>query len=563
MDCVRIGVPTAALLSLSKTQLPVVNYLKVYIETSVDDRSDALTIANRAIERMQGSEMLELTIYQGSLNLPAEAICALLTHLEMYPYVGVDYMLALIRKLPRLASLTLWKLEFDDIQADISVPGPEEFCFVEPLSTSIRRLCLHTHQERQSPDMLVTLSKRLLLGVPTLSDFRMPCVPRRPVMDFVDAYSVWHPHLADIAFKLDDSHDAAEDPDGGGLLSFGTMFGAAASWGRRVQAELQLGQLVGQVKKQSEDVSRAYSQDIAEFAQAVRTGASRGVEELSTRFGQLKADVEKELATTTTTAAAAADDDDNDNNASSDAGPRDGPLAGLRRRLMQIDGETTRRLVGRVGTDLESLLRDAIVIEAPTTTAAAAAAGGVGEEEEQQQQKIVYDRRMARLAQLQEAESTYLDDPSAGAQAGDYAAFAQGFSLAAAGDDVRRLLAQDNVAAMHGRLVPARVAEDAFWTRYFFRAWVVEQEELRRQKLVDDAAAAAAAQEDLGWGSDGESDAAAADAKEDAQDPGAKGDRQGAEDPAIKDDKEGAEGPAIRDDKEEDTEEPGAWEEWE
>ncbi|KAJ1725981.1 hypothetical protein LPJ61_005504, partial [Coemansia biformis] len=171
----------------------------------------------------------------------------------------------------------------------------------------------------------------------------------------------------------------------------------------------------------------------------------------------------------------------------------DGPFAELRRRL-QADGEKTRRLMSRVGADLEGFLREAIVIEAPGA--------------HQTEQTIVYDRRMAQLAQLQESEDTYLDDPSTGAQAAEYAAFVESFKLDDRKDDVARLLGQDNMAPIHKRLVPDRVSDDDFWARYFFRAWAVEQEELRRKKLVDDAVAATAA-EDLDWGSDGESDAEA------------------------------------------------------
>ncbi|KAJ1717976.1 hypothetical protein LPJ61_006986, partial [Coemansia biformis] len=89
--------------------------------------------------------------------------------------------------------------------------------------------------------------------------------------------------------------DSAARPETEGL-SFGSMFGLAASWGKRVQAELQLGQLVDQAKKQSGEVSRAYSQDIAEFAQAVKSGATKSIDELSTRIGQLKTNAEEELS---------------------------------------------------------------------------------------------------------------------------------------------------------------------------------------------------------------------------------------------------------------------------
>ncbi|KAJ2761618.1 BSD domain-containing protein 1 [Coemansia nantahalensis] len=271
------------------------------------------------------------------------------------------------------------------------------------------------------------------------------------------------------------SEAAGEQPAEG--LSFGAMFGAAASWGKRVKAELQLGQLVDQARKQSEEVSRAYTQDIAEFAQAVKTGATKGIDELSTRLGQLTADAQEELE---------------DSGSGNPEGERaEGPFAELRRRL-QADGEKTRRLMSRVGTDLEGFLREAIVIEAPA------------------ENRVVYDRRMAQLAQLQEAEDTFLDDPSDGAQAAEFAAFGEAFSLDSQRAEVARLLSQANVAAVHARLVPDRVAETDFWARYFFRAWLVDQEELRRKKLVDDAVAATAADaDDVGWGSDDGSDAEA------------------------------------------------------
>ncbi|KAJ2784975.1 hypothetical protein H4R18_000789 [Coemansia javaensis] len=187
MDKMHMDVPAPVLLSTPKTSLP----------------------------HARGTERLELVVRESLLSVPPEAIPALVTRLEMRPPIGVDSMLALIRRLPRLATLMLWRLEFDDIQADISVPGPDEYCFVEPLSARIECLCLNARQEKQSVDMLVAVAKYLMLGVPTLADFRAPCIPRAAIMEFVDAYSAWHPHLSDIAFALDDSCLATLDPGSG------------------------------------------------------------------------------------------------------------------------------------------------------------------------------------------------------------------------------------------------------------------------------------------------------------------------------------------------------------
>ncbi|KAJ1934243.1 hypothetical protein FBU59_005761, partial [Linderina macrospora] len=79
------------------------------------------------------------------------------------------------------------------------------------------------------------------------------------------------------------------------LPSFSSMFGFAASWGKKLQADLQIDQLVDNVKKQSEEVTKAYKQDITEFAQAVKVGATRGMDELSTRFTHMKTELETEL----------------------------------------------------------------------------------------------------------------------------------------------------------------------------------------------------------------------------------------------------------------------------
>ncbi|KAI9500119.1 hypothetical protein BX070DRAFT_66641 [Coemansia spiralis] len=316
--------------------------------------------------------------------------------------------------------------------------------------------------------------------------------------------------------------EAADDS----LPSFGSMFGFAASWGKRLQDELQLDQFVDQLKKQSEEVSKAYKEDIAEFAQAVKVGAARGVDELSTRFSQLKTDLETEFR-----------DDSNNANSSKTAleeeGSRaDGPtgadvapglLQGIGKHFqadaMKQRQERAKRLLGRLGADLEDLLRDAIVIEAPGSSST--------EEQKTAARKIIYDRRMAQLAAIQESEDTYLVDPEA-SQAGDgakeeaaakeYAIFAKEFSLDGRKEEETAWLLEDNpaMAQLYKRLVPAKIAEVQFWTRYFFRAWLVDQEEIRRKKLVE-AAVAATEEEQLGW-----------DLDSDGEEPGKKGAANGA-----------------------------------
>ncbi|KAJ2078201.1 hypothetical protein H4R24_004651 [Coemansia sp. RSA 988] len=298
------------------------------------------------------------------------------------------------------------------------------------------------------------------------------------------------------------------------LPTLNSMFGFAASWGRKLQSELQLDGFVDQVKKQSEEVAKAYSQDISEFAQAVRTGAVRGMDELSTRFNQLKADLETE---------ANADKSTTDVERGVQTNTRKSSVF----ETLKKQQEKTKRLMNRLGTDLEDLLRDAIVIEAPGSAST--------EEQRNAARKIIYDRRMAQLAAIQESESTYLTEPQhttvttpasatkesspkdednvdtdaltkKAQQTGDYDKFAMELSLNDKKDEMAQLLeANPAMADIYKRIVPDKVSETEFWTRYFYHVWRVEQEEIRRKNLVE-AAVAATEEEEFNWDMDDDVD---------------------------------------------------------
>ncbi|KAJ2743835.1 BSD domain-containing protein 1 [Coemansia sp. BCRC 34301] len=274
------------------------------------------------------------------------------------------------------------------------------------------------------------------------------------------------------------------------LPSLSSMFGLAASWGKKIQADLHLGQLVDQVKKQSEEVTKAYSQDLSEFAQAVRVGATRGIDEISTRFNQMKTELEQELKGETEDTSV----------------PQERSVSGTPAESTQ---EKAKRLLSKLGADLEDLLREAIVIEAPGSMST--------EEQRSAARKIIYDRRMAQLATIQESADTYLTDPRisvveipgatdrAGSSAFDE--FVSGYSLDDKQAEMAFLLSENPVVAqMHDTLVADKVSESEFWLRYFFRAWMVDQEEVRRKKLVE-AAVAAAAEDEFSWDMDEEESA--------------------------------------------------------
>ncbi|KAJ2644553.1 hypothetical protein GGF44_000555 [Coemansia sp. RSA 1694] len=287
------------------------------------------------------------------------------------------------------------------------------------------------------------------------------------------------------------------------------MFGFATSWGKKIQNDLQLNHLVDQVKKQSEEVTKAYSQDLSEFAQAVRVGATRGIDEISTRFHQMKTDLEQEFKDEQGATSASQERSVSDEHPAAESSQ--GLFGGISRHfqsdMLRQRQEKAKRLMNKLGADLEDLLREAIVIEAPGSTST--------EEQRNTARKIIYDRRMAQLAAIQESEDTYLVDPRTnnveipGATDGaepssGFDEFASGFSLVDKQEEIAHLLSENSaVIQMHDTLVAERVAEAEFWTRYFFRAWMVDQEEVRRKKLVE-AAVAAAVEEEFSWDMDEE-----------------------------------------------------------
>ncbi|KAJ1724221.1 BSD domain-containing protein 1 [Coemansia erecta] len=291
------------------------------------------------------------------------------------------------------------------------------------------------------------------------------------------------------------------------LPSLSSMFGFAASWGKKLQTELQLDQFVDQVKKQSEEVTKAYSQDIAEFAQAVKVGAARGMDELSTRFTQIKTDIETELREDTGDVKSRSADPSSKEGAVegvaeatskekvTPAQQEKGIFSGLGKHF-QVDAlreqqEKAKRMMSRLGADLEDLLRDAIVIEAPGSAST--------EEQRTAARKIIYDRRMAQLAAIQESEHTYLSDPSTQPE---FAEFESTYDFAQNKSQVEGLLSDGlAVSEIKKKLVPGSVSEEEFWRRYFFRAWMVDQEEARRKKLVE-AAVAATTEEEFSWDAD-------------------------------------------------------------
>ncbi|KAJ2779292.1 hypothetical protein H4R18_004100 [Coemansia javaensis] len=208
-----------ALQYVSELSLPATKHLMIGTDDSAGDNADgdddddddadydeydvppSIAAACRIFEHAQGAESLELNIEDSqSPILPEHITCTSITSLYIRPSVGVGTMLGLIGKLPKLASIYISYLNADEAEADLQLPGPDEDCVVEPLSTSIREITIaESSVLGGSPEII----KYLLLKIPSLARLHAAFRPKRRIAEFVDAYSTRYPRLLGVKLVHD------------------------------------------------------------------------------------------------------------------------------------------------------------------------------------------------------------------------------------------------------------------------------------------------------------------------------------------------------------------------
>ncbi|KAI8141871.1 hypothetical protein BJV82DRAFT_617842 [Fennellomyces sp. T-0311] len=157
----------------------------------------------------------------------------------------------------------------------------------------------------------------------------------------------------------------------------------------------------------------------------------------------------------------------------------------------------------KFGTEVVDVLSKTITVLEPDS-------GDERSRESGESTRHVYaTRKESLLAKMRADPDTYLQDP-AKTVAGDTSklkvleTFNAGFSIDAYTEEIARLLDEfPQVREMMNDLVPVQVNYTAFWQRYFYHVWVIEQDEQKRQMIVkgvddddDDA--------DFKWDSDDE-----------------------------------------------------------
>lgn len=95
-----------------------------------------------------------------------------------------------------------------------------------------------------------------------------------------------------------------------------------------------------------------------------------------------------------------------------------------------------------------------------------------------------FDRRKNEITTLQNNQDTYLNDPDGD----EYKKFNDSYDPDSHKGDISNLLIENStMRALYSKLVPASVSNKEFWSRYFFRVNLIEEEFERRNKLIEKA----------------------------------------------------------------------------
>ncbi|PIK45048.1 putative BSD domain-containing protein 1 [Apostichopus japonicus] len=118
----------------------------------------------------------------------------------------------------------------------------------------------------------------------------------------------------------------------------------------------------------------------------------------------------------------------------------------------------------------------------------------------------VFDQTKARFHAMQVDPATYCNEPDDPLD--DYQNWLESFNVEDMKGDISELLvANSQVRSIYTKLVPAAVSHGEFWSRYFYKVHLLDQDEARRNALKERAEMTSSQhlEEDLGWGDEDES----------------------------------------------------------
>ncbi|KAJ1728661.1 hypothetical protein LPJ61_003916 [Coemansia biformis] len=139
--------------------------------------------------------------------LPTDFTCSDLTHLALTAPTNIRTILGLITIQPSLERLILHNITLDDIPPDITIPERGAHEAMVPLNASIDCLQINFVLEQLVPELVILVTKYLLLRLPALLQVHATQIPYHGMGNFVGEYAQWYPHLRNIGLTLTGGED--------------------------------------------------------------------------------------------------------------------------------------------------------------------------------------------------------------------------------------------------------------------------------------------------------------------------------------------------------------------
>lgn len=241
--------------------------------------------------------------------------------------------------------------------------------------------------------------------------------------------------------------------------------------------------VIENVKKQSETVKGVYQKDLSEFVNTITTESQN-----------LKQKINNMTKRTDNSEVDAVSPDA----ASPNESPRDSEKPKEPERTA-LYIKRNNNLINKMSTGINSLLNK--------------------NKQEVPKKKKIFDRKEALIYELQNDPLTYLIDPlydpdSTTERIKEYKKFTQKFDLFSYHTEIDKILDEvEEVKVHHSTIVPARLPEEIFWQRYFFKLKELEDSEEQKKQLVKDVAANIQEEEEIKWDSDDDEKVSEVDVK--------------------------------------------------
>ncbi|PIA18839.1 hypothetical protein COEREDRAFT_84793 [Coemansia reversa NRRL 1564] len=207
MERLSITASTSVFEQASILGLPQVKHISLTVGSRARRDDDVFIFVRQILAQQQKSENTELIASNYRLPVHINDIEYIsLTCLRIKAPISVDTMLAFIKRLRKLSSLSLYGLALDNIQSDITIPEVSLHSqnHLEPLDTNIKEISICYITGGYRSQEIVQVSAYLMLKIPSLRRFAIVHTLCKPLLDIVATYTPMYPHLENLRLQLDE-----------------------------------------------------------------------------------------------------------------------------------------------------------------------------------------------------------------------------------------------------------------------------------------------------------------------------------------------------------------------